>query len=134
MATSAWPSERPILVATSYPAEALVLRAAIEETGWPVAIVEDAGGAMQALCRRPEGFAALVVGDRAGRTSGLTLCGLARDAGYRPRVLLLTTEESALVAGRAARLNVSVLWQPVSACRLDRALREFLPRRWCVAC
>ena len=31
---------------------------------WPVAIVEDAVGAMQALCRRPEVFAALVVGDR----------------------------------------------------------------------
>ena len=133
MLTSAWLSERPVLVATSYPGEALVLRAAIEGLGWSVAVAEDAGAAMRLLCGHSATFAALVAGDRVGCASGLTLCGLVRDAGYTLPLLLLTTESSALVAGRAARLRTSVLWQPVSSCRLERALRELLPRRLCVA-
>jgi hypothetical protein len=114
---SAWPFERPILVATSDPAEALVLRAA-----------------MQALCRQPEAFAALVTGTRVGRASGLTLCGLARDAGCALPALLLTGEDTTVIAPRAARLHVTVLWQPVSSGRLASALHDLLPRRRCVAC
>ena len=42
MPSFARPFERPILVATSDAAEALVLRAAIERTGVPVALADDA--------------------------------------------------------------------------------------------
>ena len=134
MIASAWPFERPILVATSHPAEALVLRAAIERVGLPVAAADDAVTAMQSLRAQPGGFAALVAGDRVGRASGLTLCGLTRDAGFTLPALLLTTEDSPLIADRAARLRVTVLWQPVSSRRLEGALLDLLPRRQCVAC
>ena len=134
MPSFARPFERPILVATSDAAEALVLRAAIERTGVPVALADDAVPAMQALCGQPEAFAALVTGDRVGRASGLTLCGLARDAGCSLPALLLTAEDTAVIAPRAAGLGVTVLRQPVSSGRLESALHDLLPRRRCVAC
>jgi hypothetical protein len=86
---------------------------------------------MQALCRRPNTYAAVVVGERAGRVSGFTLCGLARDAGCRLPMLLLTGDEHRWAAGRAARLGVTVIWQPATLPRISRALRGILPRRRC---
>ena len=131
MPASAWPPERPVLVATSYPADALVLRAALERVGLPMALVDNGVTAMHALCRQPGAFASVIVGDRVGRVSGLTLCGLARDAGCTLPILLLTVDDCASIATRAARLRVTVLWQPVSSRRLESALRDLLPRRLC---
>lgn len=134
MPTSAWPFERPILVASSYPADALVLRAALDGVGLPMALAEDAVAAMHALCGQPTAFAGLVACERVGRVSGLTLCGLARDAGCNLPILLMTPDDSGTIALRAARLRVTVLWQPVSTRRLDEALRGlFFQRRQCMA-
>jgi CheY-like chemotaxis protein len=133
MSASAWPFERPVLVATSYPADALLVRAALERVGLPIALADDGVTAMHALCGRPGAFAGVVVGDRVGRVSGLTLCGLARDAGCVLPILLLTADDSASIATRAARLRVTVLWLPVSSRRLENALRDMLPRRQCIA-
>jgi DNA-binding NtrC family response regulator len=126
-------SQGLLLCATSYPAEALMLRVAFESAGWSVAMVDDAVTAMRELCRHPERFAAVVSGERVGCASGLSLCGLVRDSGCALPVLLLTSQESAVIAGRAARLRVSVLWQPVSSERLERTLRGLMPRRLCKA-
>jgi DNA-binding response OmpR family regulator len=131
--TLARPFERPVLVATSRPAEALLVRAAVERVGLPVALVGDAVTAMHAVCRQAGAFAGVLVGDRVGRISGLTLCGLARDAGCTLPILLLTADDCGTVAVRAARLRVTVLWQPVSSSRLEDAIRGLLPRRACLA-
>jgi len=134
MPTSSWPFERPILVASSYPADALLLRAALDRVGLPMALAEDAVTAMHAVCSQPAAFAGIVVGDRVGRASGLTLCGLARDAGCNLPILLMTPDDSGTIALRAARLRVTVLWQPVSTRRLEDALRGlFSQRRQCMA-
>jgi DNA-binding response OmpR family regulator len=121
-----------VLCATSYPAEAVMLRDALESAGWSVAVVDDAVTAMQELCRDPGRFAAVVIGERVGRTSGLSLSGLLRDSGCGLPILLLTTQESELIAGRAVRLGLSVLWQPVSPERLQRAMIGLLPRPLCM--
>jgi hypothetical protein len=46
-------------------------------------------------------------------------------------MLLLTGDEHRWAAARAARLGVTVLWQPSSPQRVSRALRGLLPRRVC---
>ena len=127
------PSQGLILCATSYPAEAVMLREALESDGWSVTVVDDAVTAMQELCREPAQFAAVVIGERVGRASGLSLSGLLRDSGRALPIVLLTTDESTVIAGRAARLRLSVLWQPVSPEGLQRTVRGLLPRRLCVA-
>jgi CheY-like chemotaxis protein len=106
--------ERPILLAASEPDDVWIARAALERVGWPVAPAEDAVAGMQALCEGAGQFAAVVVGERVGRVSGLAFCGLARDAGCTLPALLLTADAHAALAVRAARLHVTVLWHPVS--------------------
>jgi CheY-like chemotaxis protein len=134
MSRSAWPFEPPILVASSCPEDALVLRAAVGRLGLPIAVADDAVTAMQALGDRPDAFGGLVVGDWVGQVSGLSLCGLSRDAGCPLPILLVTSEHDATIAARAARLRVTVLWHPVSTRRLEAALRRLLiPRRQCMA-
>jgi DNA-binding response OmpR family regulator len=127
------PSQGLILCATSYPAEAVMLREALESDGWSVTVVDDAVTAMQELCRESDQFAAVVIGERVGRASGLSLSGLLRDSGCALPIVLLTTHESTVIAGRAARLRLSVLWQPVLPERLQRTVRGLLPRRLCAA-
>jgi CheY-like chemotaxis protein len=107
------------------------MEAGLAELGLTHVKVEDGVEAMQALCRRPNTYAAVVVGERVGRVSGFTLCGLARDAGCALPMLLLTGDEHRWAAARAARLGVTVLWQPSSPQRVSRALRGLLPRRVC---
>jgi CheY-like chemotaxis protein len=109
MSASTWPFERPVLVAPSYPADALLLRAVLERVGLPIALADDGVTAMHALCRQPGAFAGLVAGDRVGRVSGLTLCGLARDAACTLPILLLTADACVSIAIRAARLRATVL-------------------------
>jgi CheY-like chemotaxis protein len=134
MSPSTWPFERPILLASSYPADALVLRAALDRVDLPMALADDGVTAMHALCGQPAAFAGIIAGERVGRVSGLTLCGLARDAGCTLPILLMTTDDCGTLAPRAARLRVTVLRQPVSARRLEAALRHlFTPRRQCMA-
>jgi DNA-binding response OmpR family regulator len=127
------PSHDLLLCATSYPAEALMLRAALEPAGWTVAVVDDAISAMRELCREPRRFAAVLIGERVGRTSGLSLSGLIRDSGCALPILLLTSQDSPVIAGRAARLQLSVLWEPVSPERLVQTLHGLAPRRLCTA-
>ena len=127
------PSHGLLLCATSYPAEAFMLRAVLEPAGWTVAVVDDAVTAMRELCRDPDQFVAVVIGERVGRTSGLSLSGLLRDSGCRLPIVLLTTDDSRIVAERAARLCLTVLWEPVSQERLVRTFRSLMPRRLCVA-
>lgn len=122
-----------VLVIASRPADARLATDALAELGVLHLQVEDAVEAMQALCRRPHTFSALVVGEEVGRASGLTLCGLARDAACRLPILLLTADRDPSVAARAARLRVTVLWQPTAASRVLRALHGMLPRHACTA-
>jgi hypothetical protein len=68
-----------------------------------------AAEAMQALCRRPNTFAAVIVGERVDRASAWRLCGLAGDAGCRLPILLITGDEGRLAAARAEGLGVTVL-------------------------
>ena len=132
MSDSVRPFESLVLCATSYPAEAVMLRDAMESAGWRVAAADDAVLAMRELCSEPARFAAVVLGERVGRTSGLSLAGLLRDSNCALPIVLLTTGESAAIAGRAARLRVSVLWQPVSPERLQRTVEELVPRSVCL--
>ena len=127
------PSQGLLLCATSYPAEAVMLRDALEAADCSVAVVDDAVTAMRELCREPGRFAAVVIGERVGRTTGLSLSGLIRDSASALPIVLLTTHDSKVIAGRAARLRLSVLWQPVSPERLQETVRGLLPRRLCVA-
>jgi CheY-like chemotaxis protein len=124
-----WPADRPVLVAASTPADARLVEDALAELGLSHVLAEDGVEAMQALCRRPSPFAAVVVGERVGRVSGFTLCGLARDAGYALPMLLLTGDDSRWTAERAARLRLAVLWQPASSRRVAGTLLGMLPRR-----
>jgi DNA-binding NtrC family response regulator len=132
MSDSVRVSHGVLLCATSYPAEAVMLRDALESAGWSVAAVDDAVTAMRELCREPARFSAVVIGERVGRASGLSLSGLLRDSGCALPILLLTTQESAAIAGRAARLRLSVLWQPVSTERLQHVVRTLVPRELCM--
>jgi DNA-binding NtrC family response regulator len=122
-----------LLCATSYPAEALMLRAVLEPAGWTMVVMDDAVSAMRELCREPERFRAVVVGERVGRTSGLSLSGLIRDSGRALPIVLLTTQDSTVIAGRVARLGVTVLGEPVSPERLIGTLGEVTPGPVCIA-
>jgi CheY-like chemotaxis protein len=134
MRPSSWPFERPILVVSSRPEDALVLRSALDRLGLPIAVAEDAVTAMQALCHQPAAFRGVVIGDRVGQVSGLSLCGVARDAGCELPIILMTADECSPIAMRAARLRVTILWHPISCPRLETVLRQlFAPRRQCMA-
>jgi DNA-binding NtrC family response regulator len=122
---------RPILVVTSEVSEAALARSAVEELGLIPVLVQEAGGAMRLLGGSPKRFAAVVAGERVGRASGFTFCGVARDAGCRLPMLLLTGDDCRWTAVRAARLQISVLWQPVPVWRIAQTLLAMLPRRPC---
>jgi CheY-like chemotaxis protein len=108
-------AERPVLVAASAPEDKRLIMEALDELALPGVLVSDGAEAMQTLCRRPNTFAAVIVGDRVDRVSGWTLCGLARDAGCRLPILLVTGDEGRLAAARAEGLRVTVLGRPDSA-------------------
>jgi hypothetical protein len=127
------PAERPILVATSAVFDAELARSAIEELGLVPVLLKEAAEALRLLCVNPKRFAAVVAGEWIGRTSGLTLCGVARDAGCRLPMLLLTSDDCRWTAVRAARLQVGVLWQPSPAWRIAQSLIAMLPRGPCGA-
>ncbi len=97
------PAERPVLLAASGAADVRLVEAALAELGVPHLLVDDGVDAMRALCRRPRTFAAVVVGERVGQVSGLTLCGLARDAGCALPMVLLTGDDWRWAAPRAGR-------------------------------
>jgi hypothetical protein len=107
------PSQRPILVATSETSDAALARSAIEELGLIPVLVQEARETIRHLSGGPNRYAALVAGERVGQATGFTLCGVARDAGCRLPMLLLTSDVCRWTAVRAARLQVSVLWEPV---------------------
>ena len=125
------PSQRPVLVATSDASDAALARSAIEELGLVPVLVQDTTETIRHLSGGSRRYAALVVGERVGEATGFTLCGVARDAGYRQPMLLLTTEVCRWTAVRAARLAVNVLWQPVPAWRVTQTLAAMLPPRPC---
>jgi CheY-like chemotaxis protein len=108
-------AERPVLVAASAPDDKRLIMEALDELALPGVLVSDGAEAMQTLCRRPNTFAAVIVGERVDRVSGWTLCGLARDAGCRLPILLVTGDEGPLAAARADGLGVTVLCRPASA-------------------
>ena len=125
------PAPRPVLVAASETSDAALARSAIEELGWTPVLVQEAAEAIRHLSGDGKRYAAVVVGERIGQATGFTLCGVARDAGCRLPMLLLTTEVCRWTAVRAARLRVGVLWQPVPASRLARTLSTMLPPKPC---
>ena len=125
------PSQRPILVAASDTLDGALARSAIEELGLIPVLVQDAAETIRQLSGGARRYAALVAGERVGEATGFTLCGVARDAGCRLPMLLLTSEVCRWTAVRAARLEVSVLWQPVPAYRLAQTLTAMLPPRPC---
>ena len=124
-------AERPVLVAAAAAEDKRLIMEALDELALPGVLVSDGAEAMQALCRRPNTFAAVIVGDRVDRVSGWTLCGLARDAGCRLPILLVTGDEGPLAAARAEGLRVTVLGRPESARRVARAMNALLQRRVC---
>jgi CheY-like chemotaxis protein len=126
-------AERPVLVAASRPEDKRLIMEALDELALPGVLVSDGAEAMQALCRRPNTFAAVIAGDRVDRVSGWTLCGLARDAGCRLPILLVTGDESRLAAARAEGLGVTVLRRPDSARWVASSMNALLPRRACAA-
>ena len=79
-------------VAASETFDVALARSAIEEAGFIPVLVQDAAGAIRHLSGGPKRYAALVSGERIGRVSGFTLCGVARDAGCRLPMLLLTRD------------------------------------------
>ena len=127
------PVTPPVLVAASAERDVGLARAAIEELELVPVLVQGTAEAVRLLCHSPTRFAALVAGERMGETSGFTLCGVARDAGCRLPILLLTSDDCRWTAVRAARLEVSVLWQPVPTLRVAQTLRAMLPRSRCGA-
>jgi hypothetical protein len=122
----------PILVAASDPSDSGLSRSAIEELGLMPVLVQETAEAIRHLCARPKRYGAVIVGERIGPTTGFTLCGVGRDAGCRIPMLLLTSDACRWTAVRAARLQVSVLWQPVPARRIAQVLLAMLPRRSCI--
>lgn len=131
MITCSHPAPRPVLVAASEVSDAALARSAIEELGLIPVLVQEAAEAIRHLSGDGKRYAAVVVGERIGQATGFTLCGVARDAGCRLPMLLLTSDVCRWTAVRAARLKVSVLWQPVPASRLVRTLSVMLPPRPC---
>jgi hypothetical protein len=131
MITCSHPAPRPVLVAASEVSDAALARSAIEELGLIPVLVQEAAEAIRHLSGDGKRYAAVVVGERIGQATGFTLCGVARDAGCRLPMLLLTSDVCRWTAVRAARLRVSVLWQPVPASRLAKTLSTMLPPRPC---
>jgi hypothetical protein len=127
------PGARHVLVSASAAMDGGLARAAIEELGLVPLLIQDATEAVRLLCLDPKRFEAIVAGERVGRASGLTFCGVARDAGIRLPMLLITGDDCHWNAARASRLQVTVLWQPVPAWRIAQALLAILPRRLCGA-
>jgi hypothetical protein len=125
------PSQWPILVSASETSDAALARSAIEELGLIPVLVQEPAETIRHLCAGAKRYAALVAGERVGETTGFTVCGVARDAGSRLPMLLLTSDVCRWTAVRAARLRVSVLWQPVPAYRLVQTLSAMLPPRPC---
>jgi hypothetical protein len=125
------PAPRLVLVAASEVSDAALARSAIEELGLIPVLVQEAADAIRHLSGDGKRYAAVVVGGRIGQATGFTLCGVARDAGCRLPMLLLTSDACRWTAARAARLQVSVLWQPVPASRLAKTLSVMLPPRPC---
>jgi CheY-like chemotaxis protein len=126
-------AERPVLVAASAPEDKRLIMEALDELALPGVLVSDGAEAMQTLCRRPNTFAAVIVGERVDRVSGWTVCGLARDGGCRLPILLVTGDEGQLAAARAEGLGVTVLCRPASARRVVSAMSALLPLRACAA-
>jgi DNA-binding NtrC family response regulator len=122
---------RPILVAASDACDAGLARSAIEELGRMPVLVQDAVEAMRHIGTSGRKYEAMVVGERVGEASGFTLCGVARDAGYRLPLILVTSDVCRWTAVRAARLQVTILWHPVPARRIAQTLRAMLPRTPC---
>ena len=116
----------------SAPHDLRLVERALDELGLGAEWVADGADALRELCRRPRGYAAVIVGDRVGSISGWTLSGLARDAGVACELILVTGEETRISALRGATLGLAVLWRPASPRRLARALDAVLPRRLCV--
>jgi ActR/RegA family two-component response regulator len=131
MSACSHPAPRPVLVAASEVSDAALARSAIEELGLIPVLVQEAAEAVRHLSGDGNQYAAVIVGDRVGEATGFTFCGVARDAGCRLPMLLLTGEVCRWTAVRAARLQVSVLWQPVPASRLAKTLSVMLPPRPC---
>ena len=124
-------TRRPVLVVAWEVTDAALARSAVEELGLLPVLVQDAAEAIRHLTGVTRRYAAVIVGERIGTNSGFTVCGVARDAGCRLPMLLLTTDVCRWTAVRAARLQVSVLWQPVPASRVAKSLSAMLPPRPC---
>jgi DNA-binding NtrC family response regulator len=122
---------RPILVAASEASDAGLARSAIEELGILPVLVQDVVEAMRHVCGNRRRYGGMVVGERIGQVSGFTLCAVARDAGCRLPMILMTSDLCRWTAVRAAKLQVTVLWHPVPARRIAQALRAMLPRIAC---
>jgi hypothetical protein len=118
---------RPILVAASEASDAGLARSAIEELGRVPVLVQDVVEAMRQIGGDGKRYGAMVVGDRVDEVSGFTLCAVARDAGCRLPMILMTSDVCRWTAVRAAMLQVTVLWHPVPARRIAQTLRAMLP-------
>ena len=92
---------RPILVAASSIFDAGLARSVIEELGRVPVLVQDVGDAMRHIGGSGRGYGAMLVGERVGEVSGFTLCAVARDAGYRLPMVLLTSDVCRWTAVRA---------------------------------
>ena len=126
-------AERPVLVAASAPEDKRLIMEALDELALPGVLVSGGAEAMQALCRRPNTYAALIVGDRVDRIERVDAVRPGADPGCRLPILLVTGDESRLAAARAKGLGVSVLGRPDSARPVADAMNELLPRRACAA-
>jgi DNA-binding NtrC family response regulator len=122
---------RPILVAASEASDAGLARSAIEELGIMPVLVQDVVEAMRHVCGDGKRYGAMVAGERIGEVSGFTLCAVARDAGCRLPMILMTSDVCRWTAVRAAKLQVTVLWHPVPAWRIAQTLCAMLPRTAC---
>jgi hypothetical protein len=126
--------ERRILVAASVPQEARTLVEAARLAGWGVEWFDDPVEAVGALCRAPASWHGLLAGNRIGSISGLTLCGLARDAHFHRPALLLSDDPGAAIAIRASLLRVAVVWLPPDRDLLARTVSRLWPRLCPIAC
>jgi DNA-binding response OmpR family regulator len=126
--------ERRILLAASETEELDALVAAVRRSGLLADHVDDPVEAMRALSRRGHIWTGLVAGDRVGRVSGLTLCGLARDAGFHRPALMLSAEPCATIAIRASLLRAAVVWLPSDSDLLERTMARLWPRTCGPAC
>lgn len=122
-------NRRLVLVAAAVGADVRAIELALDRLGVDRVRVYDAVEAMRAICHERTAYSAVVVGEGVGQASGLTVCGLARDAGCSLPMLLTTADDCRRTAMRAARLEVTVLWLPASARHVARTVDGMLPRR-----